>query len=580
MNPTVSSLLAQGVLDSLDVAMAVRLGQAAQEHDNDILLTTALCHRWARAGHACLSLAETSELSWVSEQGNVTDIKLPPVKDLIQKLSQSRLCGHGEPLSPFVLENSRLYLRRYAQAEAIVAARLRALTKTAAVALAKNESALLAEALPNTDASELQLQALQSMLTRHLLLLSGGPGTGKTWLAARLLAVLAKLYSQKRPRVLLLAPTGKAAQRLAESIRAQAQTLGEPWLQELASQAQTLHRALGYGYDGPKRHNLSPLSADWVIVDESSMIDLELMATLLDAIPEGCRLILLGDRRQLAAVGVGSVFADLCQAANISGSLLDGANIELKQSQRFRDDIGIGALAADIRAIENGTANAATITEKILAGGYTGIHVLPSNNKKQAWNSELRDLVLQHYTTLQQVTSPADALQALSHFRVLAALREGPFGVQALNNQIQNLFRQRLANLAANCPILIDENNHEVGLYNGDTGISLMQNGHLLVFFEGSEIRSFSPARLPLYSPAYAMTIHKSQGSEYRNIAVVLPNIPENSRHPLLSRELLYTAITRAREQVWLSANRAAIIAALSRNVERASGLVQRLCSK
>jgi exodeoxyribonuclease V alpha subunit len=285
---------------------------------------------------------------------------------------------------------------------------------------------------------------------------------------------------------------------------------------------------------------------------------------------------MLGDGRQLAAVGVGSVFADLCAAAAVDQSPLGAAWVELKKSRRFSDDVGIGALAADIRAIDAGQLTAEAVADKIAAGAYAGVRCLPTN-QDQPWSDELLTIVLRGYHDLQNAPTAKAALNALAQFRVLAALREGPFGVKAIDDHIAALLGQDQPRLAARRPLLIVENTAEVGLYNGDTGVTFTHDQQMLAYFDSLGERGLSLARLPRHSSAYAMTIHKSQGSEYQHVAVILPWLADNASHPLLSRELLYTAITRAREKVWLVANRAALIAALSRKVDRASGLLERI---
>lgn len=574
MTPTLAQLLEQGVFDSLDVALTKRMAQAVGETDADVLLAVTLATRWARDGHSCLDLHTQRELKFSFEQEREIKVQLPPANALLPKLQQSRLCGHGEPLSPWILDDQRLYLRRYAHAEAFVAKRLLEMAAANGKAIANAD---LLNLLPAAEPGDLQGQALRLALQRRFLLLSGGPGTGKTWLAAKLLTILAEQNGLAKPRVMLLAPTGKAAQRLAQSLRDQAAQLRQPWLDEVAATAQTLHRALGYNAKtSAPLDQQKPLHADWVIVDESSMVDIELMAALLAALPTSCRLLLLGDGRQLAAVAVGSVFADLCAAAALATSPMAGSLVELKKSRRFSDDRGIGALAADIRRIDEGTLLAEVVATKILANGYADVTCLPTS-ERQLWSQQVQELLMGGYAELQAATSATAALTALTNFRVLAALREGPFGVEQVNHDIAARLEQDPSRRAQRRPLLVTENNAELGLYNGDTGVTFASQGRLLAYFDSLGGRSLSLARLPRHSSAYAMTIHKSQGSEYKNVAVILPWLPESASHPLLSRELLYTAITRAREKVYLIANHAALIATLGRKVDRASGLVDRL---
>lgn len=570
-------------LEPIDLAFADLIARLATPRDGALLArTAALVSRELRNGHACVALAEWAGRGLVT--GSAADA-FPERETWRRTLRDSALIGTGELVTPLVLDDAdRCYLHRYWNAEQRLAARILAvcgdvLDDVDLAAIAPR----LAELFPRVSSSpsvamettDWQAEAAKLVLRRRLAIVSGGPGTGKTTTVARILALL--LASKRDLRIELAAPTGKAAARLTESIRAQAS--GLPVDAELRRgigelEARTIHRLLGYGgRGGGFRHNSDrPLACDVVVVDEASMIDLLLMDSLLDAIPPHARLVLVGDKDQLASVDAGFVYGDLCEASQpTSTSALRGMAVELKENWRFREHPGIEALAAAVRA-GDGDAAAATLADPSL-----------TDATRADPPAAARDIVRQLDEEIAAVVAAAnagDALGALARFRLLCATNRGPYGVDSLNYAIERHLRERglvgAAEWYRGRPVLVTANDYNVDLFNGDVGVCFPDAANdMRVWFPTTDgaLRAIPPASLPPHVTAWAMTVHKSQGSEFDRVVVVLPERDS----PLLSRELVYTAVTRARERVTILGTERTLCAAIERSASRTSGLRDRL---
>lgn len=449
-----------------------------------------------------------------------------------------------------------------------------------------------------------QKLAAATAAARPFAVISGGPGTGKTTTVAKLLAILVEtgLQGGKAPAIRLVAPTGKAAARLTESIGAALQALDLPpeVVEAIPTEAGTLHRLLGVipGRSQFRHHAGNPLHLDLLVVDEASMVDLPMMARLLDALPSHARLILLGDKDQLASVEAGAVLGDICSftSQGISSAQADwlsrqtgyrlqgspaGAPVRdslclLSKSWRFDQHSGIGQLA---RACNGGDAAA---VEAVWSAGFADISLHP-------WAGEAYDeLIAQgvagygsYLKAARAGEAPSAVFKAFNGFQILCALRDGPFGVLGLNERLE-LALSRAGLIArdgdwyAGRPVMVVRNDHGIGLYNGDMGLCLPdETGRLKVWFEQPDgtLRALLPSRLPPHETVYAMTIHKSQGSEFAHTVLVLPDSPS----PLLTRELVYTGITRAKARLDLYGDRALLAQAVRKKTERYSGLAQRL---
>ena len=535
-------------------------------------------------------------------------------------LNNSGLVGSGQGNTPLVLEGNRLYLRRYWQYQQIldkaIQQRLQPVRADLPEALQAQLQSLFASKSPENP--DWQKIACLLALRARFAIITGGPGTGKTTTLTKLLALLLKLANDESNNtrklvILLAAPTGKAAARVSESISKALEKLAVPddLKQCIPKKASTLHRLLGSRHDSRHyvHHRNNPLVADIVIVDEASMIDLEMMASLLDALPESAQLILLGDKDQLASVEAGSVMGDLCHGAENEayneqtrdwirpyidealnepatvGSEINQQTVMLRYSHRFGEHSGIGQLA---KAVNQGDAEQAQAILKDTARYQDLSRILlthPADN-------HLKQLVLAnagvgdngkpnarqgygYYLDVIQRKRPTESthynhwakqvLDAFDTFQVLCALRRGAWGVEGLNQRMEQwLFpKQKPALWYEGRPVMITRNDYNLGLMNGDVGITLKDStGKLRVAFPSEDSRDdvkiiwISPMRLPDVESAYAITVHKSQGSEFNHLALILPE----TRSPVLTRELIYTAITRAKENFTLLESHADVL--------------------
>lgn len=587
MIPELDHLVDSGMLEQFDrywIALLQRLDPDASQR---LLWLAAFTRRAVDDGHVCLDLAgiaENPEFSRLLTSEAVDTALLPEA--LMHECHRSPLVGDGAEPTPLVLVGSRLYLHRYWFAEQELAGFIRHRAECEVKGL---DQPVLADSLDavlaGTTTSLAQRQACEAVFRRRLGVITGGPGTGKTTVVASLLALMT-LYAQRTgvplPRLLLLAPTGKAAARLSEAIQQKKIGMAIPseQLACLPDQAATIHRALGFQRWSPsefRHHAGNPLPYDVVVVDEASMVDMALMARLFAAVRPDARLVLLGDQDQLSSVEAGSILSDICEAAAGPGApygLAQGV-VTLTESFRFGTQ-GIGRLA---RAVNCGDADQAV---RLCREGEGGLSLLPPLAGADSGHLLAR-LLVEGYAEFLGAETPLDALVLLERFRVLVAHRRGPFGVEVMNRRIEVMLAKAglLTPVEAwyrGRPILVRENSYRLGLFNGDTGVVWPdpESGNLLAFFFAEDrhsVRAFAPTQLPLHEPAFAMTIHQSQGSEFDAVALLLP--PADS--PLLGRELLYTAITRARHRVTLIGREEEIAVAVNRRVARSSGLREML---
>lgn len=580
-----------GPLERAFVASLQRLEPQAPE---PVLLAAALCCEALAAGDVCLPLERLAgKRPWPE-----VNLSLPPLPAWRAQLEASPLIGAPGDYAPLILSGDRLYLARYQAYEQQLAELLLARAADAPEVDEQQLADSLARLFAfNQQSPDWQRLAAAQAVRRRLAVISGGPGTGKTTTVVRLLAALLEQPGGERLAIGLAAPTGKAAARMAEAIRnAKADLPVSDVVKEaLPDEARTLHRLLGSRGDSPKvRHDATnPLALDVLVVDEASMVDLALMAKLVAALPPKARLILLGDKDQLAAVEAGAVFAELCEGRGFDaraasdlqrvtgqsvpvetpGSRLGDAVVLLTHSHRFAGDSGIGELA---RRINGGDAKGT-------------VALLQEARADLAWNAApssgaLIERLEQGYSTYLQAArqaDPAAAFEAFNGFRALTAQREGAFGVTGINEALEARFKRRFGVPARERwypgrAVMVRQNDYALGLFNGDIGLCLKTEQGLRVFFEGDEsYRGFAPARLPSHDSAFAMTVHKSQGSEFAEVLLALPEQPS----PLLTRSLFYTGITRAKRKVEIWALPARLAEAVETRAERAAGLAERLAS-
>lgn len=571
-----------------------------------------------RAGHVCVALQQMGSPHFFFNHKHAlmipfwNQLQQPSYQDWLTVIQESGLLIRGQINAPLVLYNGLLYFQRmWLNEQKVSHFFLRAINLgTKSMAKVSNILDILFGKAMNKKIIDWQKIAVALALTRRVTIISGGPGTGKTTTVAKLLAalVLANGADPSRLRIMAAAPTGKAAARLTASLHqavsklAAEHCLGLP----IPKEAVTLHRLLGaHSHDGQAflHHKGNPLHLDILIIDEASMIDLSMMAAVIDALPVDAKFILLGDREQLASVEAGSVLGDLCRVANGSyskqcaGELskLTGYRIDsgintatiadnvclLQKSYRFNENSGIHLLATYVRQ-----GKKEETLSLLQSGCYSDIklNVLGANS----YRSIVETAVTGYRDYLQAIherTQPSFAMAAFDQFRVLAALREGKYGVRGLNQAIEcALAEQKLIdkspdqNWYLGRPIMILKNNPGLKLCNGDIGITLYADGaarKTRVYFQlpDGQLRGFSPYLLPEHETAFVMTVHKSQGSEFDQVAFILPE----EYTPLLTRSLLYTAITRAKKQIIINGQLDILAATIESQIERRSGLGEQL---
>lgn len=586
-----ASLDAAGWFSALDVAFARALGRLAGDDDPLLALGAAEASRAVAAGHVCADLAQLGGRP-VPLDDPGADLHWPAAATWRKSLAASTAVGDGGAPTPLVLdEASRLYLHRYWRYERDLAD---ALLARAAASSAEGAEGLDADIIrlfpapadpaldPDGRGTAGQRAAARAAFTGRFTAISGGPGTGKTTTVARMLALLAEralAAGAEPPRVALLAPTGKAAARLADSIRA---ALGPDGPGSIATsqairdalprEASTIHRALhrSAGSGGFRHDVANPLAADVVVVDETSMADLALLARLVAAVPPAARLILLGDRDQLASVEAGAVFGDICGGPRAHAGEAGLAGCVTHLGHSFRFGAGIRELAAAINAGDPARA-LSTLDDP----AFPAVSLIEATDDREQ-SARAVTLAAAGFAGLFDAADPAARLAALGRFRLLTAHRRGFNGAQRLNREVERAPALRHgsrpgAEWYAGRPVMITRSDHDLGLFNGDTGVAARDgNGRMGVTFPGPDGTRWVPSgRLPECETAYAVTVHKAQGSEFDEVLVVLPLGPS----PVLTRELLYTAVTRARSKVAICASREAVRRAVATPIRRSSGL-------
>ena len=606
------ALHAGGWLRALDHALAMSLRRLDPDTPDAVLAAAALTSRAVANGHSGLRIdAVASLLDAIAPQRAMPD--LPDTEIWQAQLRASCWVGDADAGAacigvPLVLERRRLYLRRYWNYEVRLA---NALRQRAAPPTIPDSSEELRKRFADLFADADPRQALAALLalSSKLTLITGGPGTGKTSTVAAVLALLheqALAAGQPPPRIALAAPTGKAAARLSEALgdsldrlhangridAALAQTLRLP--------AETVHRLLGWRSRSVHfRHDAeSPLPADVVVIDEASMVDLPLMCKLVEAVAPYATLLLLGDRDQLASVEAGDVLAALCDAAGdgrafapefaraatvligmpvperedrdaTGNGVLAGHRIELVRSYRQDAGLDLAPLAA---AVRDGDADA--VLAGLAAQRYAGVQWHTDGERMlPEW---LHRHALPDFRAIAMAADPAEALQRARKLRILTALRQGPAGNESINALIANALQPGAGDAFFHGRLLIvTENSYRQGLFNGDTGVVFRAPGEdgVAVWFETRDgLRAWTPSQLPAHASAWALTVHKAQGSEFDRVLLALPD--NDAR--VLGRELLYTGITRCRSALELWAREDMLRIAIERRGQRDSGLSAR----
>jgi exodeoxyribonuclease V alpha subunit len=599
-------LRASGVLSYLDVHFAGFLGRLAGSVHPEFQLAAALASSHTRQGHVCLDLSRTGGMLLAGDNDQEA-VTCPPVDRWAEILRRCPAVGGPGDYKPLILDgDGRLYLYRYWEYQDRLA---RGIRERAGQRVTEIDLGILRDGLERLFPSEgygetdWRKVAAFSALTRRFSVTSGGPGTGKTTTVARLLALLLEQAGPGALRIALTAPTGKAAARLQEAIRRVKGSLDCPEniRESIPEEAATIHRLLGSRPNSPyfRHHEGNPLPLDVVVVDEASMVDLALMSKLVQALGPQARVVLLGDRDQLASVEAGAVLGDICDTgrvhgfsegfrravAEVTGCALPGGPpgesdspmrdciVQLEKSYRFGRDSDIGLLGEAVNRGEG--IRAAALLKDAAHGLITWRDVPPPH----ALPTALSTAITRGFEDYLRAAEPWEAFQRFDRFRILCALREGPYGAAAVNLLVENLLsRRRLIEPRRQWyrgrPLMVTRNDYHLRLFNGDVGLVLPDpeaGGDLRVFFPSPDgtLRKFHPRRVPEHETMYATTVHKSQGSEFDRVLLLLPDRDSS----VLTRELIYTGISRGRQAVELWGVEEIFVAAVSRRIERRSGL-------
>ena len=610
---TIKNLRKNSLLSEIDIHFAKFIADFSAVEDPDLFLAAALVSHATGKGDSCFNLETAAGQLLSGTKDFKKPIECPDLDVWLEKLSASPAVGRPGEICPLILDDkNRLYLHRYWDYEDSLSKSIMQRVQNPVTGLnIKRLKQTLDRLFPGSDSQEINWQKIAATVAclKNFSVITGGPGTGKTFTVTKVLVLLLEQVSGQKLNIYLAAPTGKAAARLKEAVEEAKSQLDcdDSVKAAIPSEVFTIHRMLkpitGSPYFRFNRRN--PLIADVVVVDEASMVDLALMAKLAEAVPENAHLILIGDKDQLASVEAGSVLGDICDRNVIHGfsasfmnrikeltgekldqeaqtteaqSDLQDAIVVLQKSYRFAADSGIGDIS---RAVNRADTEAAfqLLTDE--------------NDRSITWQAlkadeelfeDLSSQIITGYQGYLKAGDPASALQRLQRFKILCALNIGPLGVQAINKLAEQVLRrQNLIQPDPNAenpwyagrPVLITRNHCPLGLFNGDIGVTLPDaeaaDNQLAVFFTGynGEVRRFQPYQLPEHTTVYAMTVHKSQGSEFDEVLFILPD----SDFPILTRELIYTALTRARKKITIWGTRSILRKAIERQIERTSGL-------
>jgi exodeoxyribonuclease V alpha subunit len=612
----ITQLYQTGYLSDIDIHFAKFITSFEKHEDPDIFLAAALVSRSTGNGDGCLDLTAVTQKSIIFGQNGENELRPPELSEWTNTLKQSRAVGISGEVRPLILDNkNRLYLYRYWDYEQRLT---NAITARIKEDIRNIDISILSEGLnrlfPENENDQFNWQKVAAVMAvfKKFCVITGGPGTGKTFTMAKILALLLELSPRKVLHILLAAPTGKAAARIGESLKAAKKTLNcsQNVIDAIPSEAHTLHRMLKTIPGSPYfYHNAeNQLHADVVVVDEVSMVDLALMAKLFEAVKSDARIILIGDRDQLASVETGFVLADICDRENAQAfsasfcqrfkditrqdiivsqkflkdrpGLYDNM-VVLKKSYRFADTGGIGRCS---RAVNHGKIEEALFAIKNSPDQISWKKI----SRPDDISRFLPGKVINGYSEYLQARDPLKALELFNRFIILCAVKFGPSGVNEINRLTEeSLIKNSLIERAHSPtfpwyrgrPVLITRNDYRLDLFNGDIGLAMpapeLKSNDLYVYFAGvsGEVRRFHPHRLPEHETAYAMTVHKSQGSEFETVLFIFPD----QDYPVLTRELLYTGITRARRHLSIWGTEKIVERTILRRIERTSGLKDEL---
>lgn len=534
-----------------------------------LALTAALLSEWVSSGSICITGNDINTFIKANKDA-LSGTDFPSWEEIKNVLSKSSCCtlSPENEQKPLVLADDRIYFYKYWLYEDSLAAKVLKLSKLPGK-YAENAGGIkkVFDKLFKDPKSEGQKNAAEKVIKNRFSVITGGPGTGKTTTVAKIIAGILSVYPEER--IILAAPTGKAAMRMTESLLSK-QTeedmkgvVDEEILQKIRSlEGKTLHKIIEMNFGKPEKNRLNPINADLVIADEASMVDVAMFSSLLDALPEETSLILLGDKDQLASVDVGNVLSDICNAAE-AGLFERDIVAKLTQSHRFDKHPAIGRLAAAV----NGKKDAGEVIK--ICREEPDLAFTTKTVKEIAKTAE------QKYSFLSDMNlEPGEILKKLGNFKVLCPSKEDSSGVESINREIEAALTINTTDAFYNGrPIMITKNDYANNLMNGDCGVILKRNGRTKAYFQNNSGSPFDISELPAFETVYAMTIHKSQGSEYDSVLVVLPE----REMPMLTKELLYTAITRAKEKVEITAKESVLDYTLKNSAARNSGFKEAL---
>jgi len=627
-----------GMISIADTHFANFIADLSKDNDPEIFLGAALVSSATGNGDICLDLGSVYEKQMMKDKNGEMPVIFPKLDLWLKKLRKSPVVGNPGEFCPLILdENNRLYLYRYWEYEKILSESIKRRIKEDVKDI---DTSLLKESLKRLfpenlgmekSENDIDWQKVASLTAaiKRFCVISGGPGTGKTYTVAKILALLLEQARGEKLRIFLCAPTGKAAAKLSESIKKAKEELNcsETIKQAIPVETYTIHRMLKTIPGSPyfRYSSENQLPADVVIVDEASMVDLALMSKLISSIPMTARLILMGDRDQLASVEAGSVLGDICDTSGMQMFSREYAkaieeicgekvgekpeekidtSIELYEKEQGLYDC-IVVLKKSLRF--TGKSEIWELSQAVNKGDWKPIlSILKNNNDLKnnigQKNNEGRGIkweefkaskdsysiiakkIIDGYSDYLIAQDPYTALEEFNKFKLLCALKVGPYGAYSLNRLAEEVLKkEKLIGTDMSDkypwyrgrPVLITKNDYSLGLFNGDMGITMPDpkegGSNLYVFFPEASggIRRYSPYRIQEHETAYAMTVHKSQGSEFDHVCLVFPD----KDYPVLTRELVYTGITRARKSVLIWGSEHVLKASVSRRIKRTSGL-------
>jgi exodeoxyribonuclease V alpha subunit len=615
-----TSLYHSGQLAEIDLHFAGFVDRLGGHLVPDLALAAALVSRAAAGGHVCLDLKALDRVELLKAREGRPAVNCPAAEDWMARLRASPVVGGPGDQRPLILDSfGRLYLYRYWSYERALIDAINRRTGGDPIPEGRGAGALrkaFERLFPEdglSDGIDWQKIAALAVLLNRFCVITGGPGTGKTHTVAKILALLLEQEDGTPIEIMLAAPTGKAAAKLGESLKSVRGSLDcSPAVRgRLPIEARTIHRMLQpvIGTSDFRYNAANRLPADVVIVDEASMVDLALLSKLVAALADRARLVLIGDKDQLASVEAGAVLGDICDrgrphrfshafcrtaelATGISLSPCGGEDekkgglrdsiVNLVRSYRFEEKSGIGALS---QAVNRGSSDA--VLDLLKVGHCDGIHWNPVASPRELYR-HLPEHILEGYRDSFAVEEPRRALERFSRFRVLCAVNKGFYGVAAINRLTEQVLRRsnliatesgRTDRWYAGRPVLVTANDYRQGLFNGDIGLTMTTDDageeRLAVCFADAAdgMRRIPIYRMPAAETVFAMTVHKSQGSEFDQVHLILPDTDV----PVLTRELIYTAVTRARSRITIWGQERILAAGISRRIVRRSGLRESL---